>query len=215
MTNDCGATNRNGNPCSLSAGWGTDHNGEGRCKFHGGATSGGAREGAGAPKGNDNAATHRLNSNPSLLYENLEESRQDIVDELRDSIVDQLAERWGGLESVPATHVRQARRIAMNMLKVTVLAEEWQAKQAEESGNPLMERETRTSEQGHEFDVDVPSKVESIAGDLSRENRMWLKDMGILGSPEEQQADAASEVAAAWEDAAAQWRMKRVENEQA
>lgn len=206
MNSNCGAENRNGEPCSLSKGWGTDHKGEGRCKFHGGLSTG-------APKGNDNAATHRLNSNPSLLYENLDESRQDIVDELRDSIVEQLADRWGGLEAVPATHIRQARRIAMNLLKVTVLSEEWQAKQAEESGNPLMERETRTSDEGHEFEVDIPSKVESIAGDLSRENRMWLKDMGILGSPEEQQADAASEVAAAWEDAAAQWRMKRVENE--
>jgi hypothetical protein len=32
----CGAENRNGDPCELPAGWGTDHNGEGRCKFHGG-----------------------------------------------------------------------------------------------------------------------------------------------------------------------------------
>lgn len=36
MTDTCGAQNRNDEPCGLSAGWGTDHNGEGRCKFHGG-----------------------------------------------------------------------------------------------------------------------------------------------------------------------------------
>jgi len=40
----CGATNRDGEPCELPAGWGTDHAGEGRCKHHGGASSG-------APKG--------------------------------------------------------------------------------------------------------------------------------------------------------------------
>lgn len=33
---ECGATNRNGEPCQRPAGWGTDHPGEGRCKLHGG-----------------------------------------------------------------------------------------------------------------------------------------------------------------------------------
>lgn len=42
MTPDdcCGATNRNGDPCGLRAGWGTDHVGEGKCKLHGGASTG-------------------------------------------------------------------------------------------------------------------------------------------------------------------------------
>lgn len=45
--------------CRSTPGRGTDHTGEGRCKHHGGAGgSGGAREGAGAPEGNTNAATH-------------------------------------------------------------------------------------------------------------------------------------------------------------
>lgn len=34
----CRATNRQGNPCSQDAGYGTSHPGEGRCKFHGGAS---------------------------------------------------------------------------------------------------------------------------------------------------------------------------------
>lgn len=32
----CGARNRQGQPCAKPAGWGTDHNGEGRCRLHGG-----------------------------------------------------------------------------------------------------------------------------------------------------------------------------------
>jgi len=32
----CGAKTRAGTPCTLRAGWGTDHVGEGRCKLHGG-----------------------------------------------------------------------------------------------------------------------------------------------------------------------------------
>lgn len=51
-TDTCPATNRNGESCGLSAGWGTD-NDTGPCKFHGGAT-----EGGGAPEGNSNAAKH-------------------------------------------------------------------------------------------------------------------------------------------------------------
>lgn len=59
MTDDiCGATKRDGSgdACQLPPGWGTDHVGEGRCKHH--DAPGGAREGAGAPEENTNAATH-------------------------------------------------------------------------------------------------------------------------------------------------------------
>ena len=42
MTEKCGCKNRNGEPCQLSAGWGTE-NSSGPCKFHGGAS----------PKGRD------------------------------------------------------------------------------------------------------------------------------------------------------------------
>jgi len=38
MTDTCDATNREGDPCGLPAGWGTDHVGDGRCKLHGGAS---------------------------------------------------------------------------------------------------------------------------------------------------------------------------------
>ena len=47
----CGAKNRAGKPCQQKAGWGTDHVGTGRCKLHGGASTG-------APKGNKNALKH-------------------------------------------------------------------------------------------------------------------------------------------------------------
>ena len=41
----CGATNREGDPCRLPAGWGTDDD-TGRCKLHGGATPKGPGHGA-------------------------------------------------------------------------------------------------------------------------------------------------------------------------
>lgn len=36
----CGAKTRNGGHCQLTAGWGTQHPGNGRCKLHGGASPG-------------------------------------------------------------------------------------------------------------------------------------------------------------------------------
>lgn len=40
MTDVCGAKTRSGSPCQQVAGWGTDHVGTGRCKLHGGASTG-------------------------------------------------------------------------------------------------------------------------------------------------------------------------------
>jgi len=47
----CGAKTRAGTPCQQKAGWGTDHVGTGRCKLHGGKSTG-------APQGNKNALKH-------------------------------------------------------------------------------------------------------------------------------------------------------------
>lgn len=53
--NICGAKTRNGTPCQQKAGWGTDHVGEGRCKLHGGKSSGPKNQ-----KKNSNAKKHGL-----------------------------------------------------------------------------------------------------------------------------------------------------------
>lgn len=53
----CMAKNRSGNPCALPAGWGTSHTGNGRCKLHGGASTGPRDQ-----RGNTNAQTHGLRS---------------------------------------------------------------------------------------------------------------------------------------------------------
>ena len=47
----CEAKTRAGTPCQQKAGWGTDHTGIGRCKLHGGKSTG-------APKDNKNAFKH-------------------------------------------------------------------------------------------------------------------------------------------------------------
>ena len=80
----CGATTRQGHPCKLVAGWGTDHHGEGRCKFHGGASTG-------PPKGSKNARKHgtwetvvkdQLSDEERELYEQIEDIH-DLNEELK------------------------------------------------------------------------------------------------------------------------------------
>jgi len=68
MTDEyCGATTSDGGECQLPAGWGTDDPGTGRCKHHGGASTG-------APEGNKNAMTHGLSADPMGLFDWLSEN---------------------------------------------------------------------------------------------------------------------------------------------
>ena len=66
----CGAETSDGDQCGLPAGWGTDHVGQGCCKYHLGA----AREKKGAPEGNDNAVT--TGEHESIFFDQLEDEEQ-------------------------------------------------------------------------------------------------------------------------------------------
>lgn len=68
---NCGARTRSGTPCQRPAGWGTDHKGEGRCKWHGGASPG-------APKGNRYALKH--GTYESVIRDRLTEQEQAVFD---------------------------------------------------------------------------------------------------------------------------------------
>lgn len=85
--NTCGAKTRQGHPCKHPAGFGTDHLGSGRCKFHGGASKG-------APKKNKNSEKHGLFSKhlpeeSFLIIQEIQE--KDPLDLLWDSILIQWA----------------------------------------------------------------------------------------------------------------------------
>ncbi len=82
----CGARTRKGTPCRLLAGHKTGHPGKGRCKLHGGKTSG-------APVGNKNAVTtgayeeisfDRLTDTERELYARIDPSPRAQADRLRE-----------------------------------------------------------------------------------------------------------------------------------
>jgi len=101
MSDDtCPATNRDGDPCGLSAGWGTD-NDSGPCKFHGGASSG-------APEGNDNAVT--VGAWADDFFEDfLTEGEQRRVKEMADALHDEATAKELG-QHVATLALEQFRR---------------------------------------------------------------------------------------------------------
>lgn len=69
---NCGASNRDGDPCQLPAGWGTTHVGSGRCKLHGG-------ESTGAPTGEDHGQFEH-----GLFSDHLPERDRDAIEKIDD-----------------------------------------------------------------------------------------------------------------------------------
>jgi len=95
----CGATNNRGEPCSLPAGWGTPGSQKGRCKFHGGSSTGPSdtsylegndfakdNPGGGAPALNSNAEIHGGFGDWRKAYERFDEDTKATVHRLEDSM---------------------------------------------------------------------------------------------------------------------------------
>lgn len=68
----CGAKTRAGTPCKQKAGWGTNHVGTGRCKLHGGKSTG--------VKNNKNAVT--TGERESIVFDSLEEDEKDLLNQI-------------------------------------------------------------------------------------------------------------------------------------
>lgn len=110
----CGATTRDGDPCARPAGWGTDHNGEGRCKQHGGASPG-------APSGAENGNADHLGFSDQL---DLSESESGIIEAFVDAVdVNSLDPVWTRLageafvryhRSDDSRHLAECRRCLEN-----------------------------------------------------------------------------------------------------
>jgi hypothetical protein len=91
----CGATTSGGDPCQLPAGWGTPGTGGGRCRYHGGCSTGpedvghlegntyaAGNAGGGAPEGNTNARIHGGFSDWRKAYERFDEDTRAWVDRI-------------------------------------------------------------------------------------------------------------------------------------
>ncbi|NUC71696.1 hypothetical protein HTZ84_05130 [Haloterrigena sp. SYSU A558-1] len=188
---------QDGGYCGQKAGMGTDHLGEGYCKYHGGCSTGGAREGAGAPKGNTNATTHGAYADCNSFYQNelSEELRQ-----LADDIFADYLEKYRSLHGEPPLgHETELFRLSVTHVKDIVL-DNWSTDRpaALESGNPMVDRETRTKTEKDKFNEIVTfeehhykeSVVLAAQKKLSTDRRQWLKDLDLLHDADQKTADA-------------------------
>lgn len=72
--------------CNNPAGKGTDHLGDGRCKWHGGNSTGGP----GAPAHNQNAAKTHAHSDPMHYAESLDPDEEEFVEDTTAAILDRI-----------------------------------------------------------------------------------------------------------------------------
>ena len=78
----CGATAKStGEPCKLPAGFGTDHVGEGRCKYHGGLSKGPGKKNKNAVK------THE---HETIWLDTLDDDEKNLYDSIRTDVASQL-----------------------------------------------------------------------------------------------------------------------------
>lgn len=184
MTNEdpaegrCNAQTRDGNYCANHPVEGAD-----RCRMHGGTNPG-------APEHNQNGAEHYGYSMAEHFQKHLKDWEQERVSELLADYVEKVAPfgwddpRVDRLELI-CVKIIQEWRVELQML------EEGMTEQivvgTDDDGNP-----TATNNEGHH--------LRRPSHELSGEVRSGLKDLSCLGSPEEDFAGAAQEVAAMWKD---------------
>jgi len=191
--NTCAATTTDGGECQLPAGWGTDHTGDGRCKYHGGATSGGAREGAGAPEGNGNAQKHALHADRGLLYERLEDDRQQLVDQWEAALIQRYREYHG--RDPDQADVEDLFELAVGYAQRRI-ARAYLAENADDELDLLMEEMVvGQRDDGSPITVDAPSKMLDAINQNRREDRLTRKDKGLEKDPDTQQAEATATLA--------------------
>lgn len=175
MTETCGAKNRNGEPCALSAGWGTDHTGEGRCKFHGG-------KGSGAPEGNGNSEKHGLQADHVKWFDR---HRDDVGDRVREKVA-------RAIEHVPFDWE--------NLMKMDELVQAAINQEQVRKGDQyirdrgIMRKETiPVGESAIRQDEENPASLQKSR--LQKDTIRLLKDLGYLDDPDSQQAESMQSIA--------------------
>jgi len=165
----CPAENRDGEPCGLAAGWGTD-NDDGPCKFHGGASTG-------APEGNGNAETHGLTADREQWFERHREDAEPLVRALVGSYVEDAPfgfENTAKVDLLTEVAIDQVRLRRANDVLDEFVTE--QVVGQTDDGAPIVKVE--------ENPAHMPRSR------IKRDNVRTLKELGVLDDPDSAQAEA-------------------------
>lgn len=177
----CPGTNRDGEPCGHPAGWGTNNDG-GPCKFHGGAAT---EPSGGAPERNQNATTHGLRADPVNLLEDLRKNDEEAFAWIQDKYESYLAVAPFDRDSA---HGDQLLQICVREYSI------WKASQIQVNDGVLTEQPKIAGERVIKVEAENPA-----AKTLDRMERTVVKrleKLGVMPSPEQQQANAEKTLAA-------------------
>lgn len=177
--------------CNRTAGWGTNSS-DGRCSTHGGSDDSGAPEGndnaegndgGAAPEDNTNAVTHALYVEHNRFYQQV---IGDGLRELCDDIFEGYVKKYREVNGEPvAGEKARLSEIAVNQIKI-IHSDNWAVDKPDdlESGNAFVDKETRIKTTEHDAREEhryTESVVVKTQQRLRKEDRKWLKDMGLLG----------------------------------
>ncbi len=159
------------------------------CHHHKGMASNGTPE-----EGNQRAQKHGLYSVPEYLKKHLSERQEDRYTAYFEALCSRY-ERYHGHEPDEFAKDRLSR-VAIECVKERI-ADEWLSEQADETGNLLIESYViGQDDDGRPIEVEQENQILSELTALKRETRLTLKDMGLLESPEDKQAEATQTLAA-------------------
>lgn len=150
----------------------------GSCFHHGGQ-----RENGGAPENNANAASHELYSQSNTYYQRREAAAQAIID----GIFEDYHERYVARHGEPARgDEAMLFKVAVNIHK-QLKADEWEAARpnTRDADHPLIDRSEERTPQGETYYEYVVTAVDQAEHRLATRTRQWLKDMDLLGSPDD------------------------------
>jgi len=160
----CGADTRNGDqePCQLPAGWGTDHPGEGRCKHHGGASSG-------APAGNKNAVT--TGEHEAIFYDTLDEEERELWHAVD---ADQLAQLDEQIRLINIRERRMMQRIRRIKREELTLVEETVDEGTAPTGGAAVSIEATQERRRHP--IERIQKIEKALTRVQAEHRKLIRE---------------------------------------
>lgn len=153
--------------CNSKAGAGTDHLGEGRCRWHAGCSTG-------APNSNQNSATHSLKADPHHYYRSLSDDEQAYIGEVASAIEERVEEFPREVDWMDRV---LARRIAIELhivAKATGYLESEGILQTVETAHGSRERKAALLAEVRRRDRDIFKMLEKIG----------VLDDPIPGSPE-------------------------------
>lgn len=150
----CGAKTRTGSPCKKEAGWGTDHLGRGRCKLHGGSSTG-PKSKEGKERVAQNARKHG-----AYIDKVLNEEEKEVYDFLHSSTVETYK-----LDERNPIHMATLHRACVTYLKLMRL-DVWEMEREFEpyladsggtdaEGDPLLKSKPIYNEKGEKIGADV------------------------------------------------------------